>query len=175
METDCNDDKNCDDFQKLAENESEDVQKLMECLIKFRKIHMSHHQLQGVKSNDNYLLFIIKKFVLQEPNGIKVSELSNILNVTSPTITQQITALEQNGYVQRTMDKDDRRVIRIKLTEKGEEKIRESKAVLLKYTAELAAYLGQENCKKLTELLTMSFDFIENKANQNPNPNPNQL
>ena len=149
--------------------ESEDVQNLMECLIKFRKLHMNQDQMHGLKSNDNYLMFYIKRFLTQDPSGVKVSELSNILNVTSPTITQQINALELNGYVERSIDKEDRRVIRIKLTEKGEAKIIENKGILFAYTTELADYLGKEDCKKLTELVTKVFNFISSKTNQSIN------
>jgi DNA-binding MarR family transcriptional regulator len=156
----------CEDIKRFVGDENEDVQKLMECLIKFRKIHMNHHQMLGLKSNDNYLLFVIKKYVTQEPDGIKVSELSGLLNVTSPTITQQINSLEQNGYVERAMDKEDRRAVRIKLTEKGEEKLKENKDFLLKSTNELIEYLGTENSRKLTELLSMVSDFLANKSNQ---------
>lgn len=158
MQTDCG-----------ISDESEEVQKLMECLLRFKKLHMNQHQMHGLKSNDHYLLLCIKRFLVQDPDGIKVSELSNILNVTSPTITQQINVLEQNGYVERSMDKEDRRAIRIKLTEVGEAKIKEYKELYLKYTAELAEYLGRENSKKLAELLSMVIDFMSNKSNQSTN------
>ena len=52
---------------------------------------------------------------------MKVSELSSRMHVTSPSITQLVTSLEERGLVVRTMDREDRRSVKVSLTEKGNE------------------------------------------------------
>ncbi len=97
---------------------------------------------------------------------MKVSELSNTLNVASPTITQQINNLETHGYVERSIDKEDRRVVRIKLTEKGLQAQRKAAEAFLVTVNGLVEYLGEEDTEKLAELMTkVSYYFTEVRVN----------
>lgn len=52
---------------------------------------------------------------------VKVSDISDLLNVTRPGITKMISELEKIGAVRKLQDKTDRRVVRISLTESGRE------------------------------------------------------
>jgi len=49
-----------------------------------------------------------------------LGELASMEQVRPPTMTRLVAALEQGGYVTRSIDKSDRRIARIKATPKGE-------------------------------------------------------
>lgn len=51
--------------------------------------------------------------------GVRVSEFANALGITVPAVTQIVTGLEAQGLVSREIDSEDRRAIRVSLTEKG--------------------------------------------------------
>ncbi|MFB0918048.1 MAG: MarR family transcriptional regulator [Clostridiaceae bacterium] len=48
-----------------------------------------------------------------------MSEVAELLNITTGTLTISVNRLIEKGYVERMRDEDDRRIVRIKLTDKG--------------------------------------------------------
>lgn len=67
--------------------------------------------------------------VLEEHSNISQRELADLLSVKPPTITSGLKKMEKLGYIVRTPDQEDQRVLRLQNTEKGTacvEKIRET-------------------------------------------------
>lgn len=58
--------------------------------------------------------------LLGQHGGSPVSTLAGQMKVSPPNVTGILDRLEQHGWVQRTNDASDRRVVRIVLTEAGE-------------------------------------------------------
>lgn len=52
--------------------------------------------------------------------GLMVSRLSELMQVSRPTASQMVSALEEKGYIERVMSETDRRVIYICLSAKGQ-------------------------------------------------------
>ena len=50
----------------------------------------------------------------------KMSDLARIMTVTTAAMTGTVERLVRYGYVERVFDPDDRRIIKIKLSQKGE-------------------------------------------------------
>lgn len=57
--------------------------------------------------------------LLQEQDGITIGTFSRLRRVDAPTVTGIITRLEQHGLVERRHDREDRRVVKVFLTEEG--------------------------------------------------------
>ena len=57
----------------------------------------------------------------QSNKTVKVSDISAYLNVTRPSITKLVNELEKMDVVQKIPDEEDGRVIRVRLTDLGEE------------------------------------------------------
>jgi DNA-binding MarR family transcriptional regulator len=68
----------------------------------------------------------------EEQQGVMISRLSDLLQISRPTATQMVNSLEEKGYVVRTTSDTDRRVVYIGLTNKGEQI----------YDTQMAAYSG---------------------------------
>lgn len=63
-------------------------------------------------------------------DNCKMSDISNALGVTMANVTSMVDRLIRDGYVERSEDPDDRRIVRISLTKVGRktcEEIREGK------------------------------------------------
>ncbi|GAK40742.1 MarR family winged helix-turn-helix transcriptional regulator [Paenibacillus urinalis] len=54
-------------------------------------------------------------------DGITQMQLCEHLKCEPPTVTNMVKSLEQNGFIHRKRDKEDARVMRIYLTDKGKE------------------------------------------------------
>lgn len=126
---------------------------LLESFRRFKRMHWNESPVHGFKPSEIMLMFCVHKGVKQNAAGIKVSELSGLLRVTSPTVTQLVKGLEARGFVERNMDEKDRRAVRIKLTEKGYRVIRKAKGHFAESFNGLVEYLGEEQSLQLAELL----------------------
>lgn len=98
--------------------------------------------------------------------GMKVSEISALLRVKSPTITPVIRGLEDEGLVKRTMDPEDRRAVRITITEAGREIIRAAHQERMEIFNKLVEHLGEEDSLQLAELLTKVYTFFDTRVSQ---------
>lgn len=61
---------------------------------------------------------------LHRQDAAKMKVLANFMNVTTAAMTGIVGRLVAAGYVKRTYIQDDRRIIKIKLTSKGEELVK---------------------------------------------------
>ncbi len=142
------------------------VHKLLESFVQFHKLNWKQSPMVSLKSSEIMVLFSIKKLMNPDTPGIKMSDISNALRVASPTITQLINSLETNGFVERTMDKEDRRAVRVKLTDKGEGAIEKASESFYEAFNGLAEFLGEENSNLLADLLSQTFTYFEKRKKE---------
>ncbi len=76
---------------------------------------------------------------------LSMSDLSEILHVTKPNITVLIDKLAKLDYVERVNKSQDRRVILIRLTDKGQTFMDKSSEELVKSVDQLLDYLDKED------------------------------
>jgi len=113
------------------------------------------------KPGEIMVLYYISANTKDDLPGLMVSEISERLNVTSPTVTQHIKSLEAQGLVERQLDPGDRRVVRVRLTEKGNMYIQRIQAARLKMFTGLVEYLGEEESLRLAETLRKASDYLQ--------------
>src|SRR3989304_10505667 len=94
----------------------------------------------------------------KEDKDYTMGELSRNIQVTMPSMTEMIDGLEELGIVERWRDSNDRRVVRVKLTEKGK-KMR--KEFMIKRREELENIFSKLSIEDWDELI----DSLE-KASQ---------
>lgn len=61
----------------------------------------------------------------RQGNKITTSKISDLLGITKPAISQALKKLEQGGYIKRKVNNDDRRVVYVYLTKKGEQRLKQ--------------------------------------------------
>ncbi len=150
------------------------AQRLSRSLMQFNKAFMQFHRdatsqhIAGHKMSEIGVLFLISKGAQCEARPMKVSEISKMMHVTSPSITQVLKGLEANGLIERRSDPADRRTVWISLTEQGEEiasQARESFSVTFRGLVE---YMGEEQSNQLASLLSTAFRYFNEKASSMP-------
>ena len=82
------------------------AQKLLQSFMQFNKAEWHQRTIAGCKPSEIRVLFCVKKGMKSDTSEMKVSEISKLLHVTSPTITQLIKGLEANGLIERNNDLD---------------------------------------------------------------------
>jgi DNA-binding MarR family transcriptional regulator len=97
---------------------------------------------------------------------VRVSDLAKCMDLDSSTVSRHIRHLEENGYLTRTDDPDDRRATRVGLTERGrailDESIRARVAVIDAATTDWS----EADRETLRTLMTRLADSIDRQAQE---------
>jgi MarR family transcriptional regulator, 2-MHQ and catechol-resistance regulon repressor len=102
--------------------------------------------------------------------GFNCSEIAEMTLITKGGITGVLDRLAARGFVQRLPSREDRRSIRIQLTEKGVEFCRELFAKLVDDDEEIfAKALNPAQIKQLTKLLTLVVRSMEHTGESRTN------
>lgn len=139
-------------------------------LRQLRKAHL-HQVVDGHKPSEMTLLICLARKSRSAEEGLKVSEISRLLGITPPTVTQLINSLEAKDMVERQPDPSDRRVVRIRLTEQGRVITRKARDYMDASLNKLVEYLGEEESAHLADLLLKVQGFIQD----NPRPDLDRL
>jgi DNA-binding MarR family transcriptional regulator len=140
------------------------TQKLLRAFMQFHRAEWHQRTVAGCKPSEIRVLFCIKKGVKDDTSEMKVSEISKLLQVTSPTVTQLLKGLEANGLVERHVDPTDRRAVDITLTERGERVTQQAAEAFFSSLRGLIEYLGEEQSDQLAELLVKVSRYYNEKT-----------
>ncbi|MFB5191408.1 MarR family winged helix-turn-helix transcriptional regulator [Alicyclobacillus fastidiosus] len=135
--------------------------KLFQSFMRFRRVHWLGRTSTGRKPSDIRVLFTIRRGERQHVNGLKVSDISELLHVAVPTVTQLIKGLEASGFVERRMDDEDKRVIRVRMTKRGNEEIVRARKETLNSLNGLVDFLGEEQSEQLAALLAQVCQYYD--------------
>lgn len=151
----------------MVSSDNMTAQKLLKSIRQFQRAVWQQRTFEGYKSSEIRVLYCIRHAGSLAEQGMKVSDISKRLQVTSPTITQLINSLEGNGLVERTIDPSDRRAVRITLTKQGSELIERAADTFLASINSLITALGEDESNRLADLLTQAYEhFNETQASQ---------
>lgn len=137
---------------------------LMRSMFQFRKILSLAHM-----DNDMHMseLAVMNKLFKNETGcDLNMTELHHGMFITKPAVSQILGALERKGYIRRDIDRDDRRRIRIKLTEDGETAVEAKRRHTDDLMQQVIAQFGEEDMREMIRLLDRLTDSME-KVMQN--------
>ncbi|HHC29320.1 MAG TPA: MarR family transcriptional regulator [Rhodobacterales bacterium] len=81
---------------------------------------------------------------LSQQTAVSVREIHERVGMDKPKVSRAAARLEENGYITKTVNPADRRLVELSLTPKGEEMIAVLTPLAAAYQAELVAALGPE-------------------------------
>jgi len=99
----------------------------------------------------------IAMMALWEKDNVTVNQLGEILQLDSGTLTPLLKRLESKSYLTRTRSKEDERVVKIKLTEKGHQLKEKASCVPVQILESL--HLSLDDMKQLK---TLSDKVVQN-------------
>lgn len=138
-------------------------QQLLGALTRFKRLGWHQQSIAGCKHSEIRVLFCVKEATNSASPEVKVSEISRMMHVTSPTITQALNSLEANELIERHIDPKDRRVVGVKLTRKGEMVVQQAKEAFFASIRGLVEFLGEEQSNQLVELLAKVYRYYSEK------------
>lgn len=137
------------------------ARQLIHAFMQFDKAYRYGDVYGRLRRSEMLLLYSLIRCEEKGKSSLKVSELSRLLHVTSPTVTQAINELEGRKLVRRTMDPSDRRAVRVEITEHGRETITQEGAQVTQSFYGLVDYLGEAESQHLASLLTKVITYYK--------------
>lgn len=114
-------------------------------------------------------LYVIGGLALGE-GGVPLGQLVKELRVSKQSAGQLVDTLVLRGYLQRTVDAEDRRKLTVTLTERGRAAAATQAAAREKIDAELISRVGREdvNCTRrtLAALIDLGREKVEEQAGE---------
>lgn len=98
---------------------------------------------------------------LHDYPGLRVGELAAKLAIHQTTASNLVDALRKRGYVVKTRDFDDQRVINLKLTDEGKRALTEAPKPARGLLPEAILYLDQESLRQLDQGLQGLLNSID--------------
>lgn len=90
---------------------------------------------------------------VHENKIVKPTEIAKNFRITPASVTSQIDKLVEDGWLERVRNEDDKRVIEVKLTEKGKRELPNEIEKLHQSCEWIFKSLDQQEQKKLLELV----------------------
>lgn len=142
----------------MNENEKISIDRIIENLIYIHPL-LSKSLTRSIRTMTNLnpgSLFILG--LLSKYNILSMSEIGCKLSIPKPHVTAQIDKLIAEEMVERLYDANDRRIINIKLTEKGRTDFEEIK---MDISREMRQHIEKLNEDKLNKLYESSMNLRE--------------
>jgi len=95
--------------------------------------------------------------------GIKPSELAESCGLSMSAASKQIKVVEDKGYIERSYCKADKRVVYLKLSEKGKELLDKAKCDRNKDVFNLIEKLGEEKIKQYISLSDEIYEILNSE------------
>jgi len=110
------------------------------------------------------LLFLMARERMGNREGVTPTSLSRFQGVSKNSISSLLRGLEEQGYIQRTLDPDDYRVFRIQLTDAGRRVVQSLAPERLAGINRLASDLSGEERQQLITLLEKLHHSVRRNA-----------
>jgi len=99
--------------------------------------------------------------MIKRAGKMSPSCIANKMSLTRATVTQQINELEQEGYISKVEDINDKRKVVVRLTGKGENEFIFIDRTITKIEKDINSIYTKEEQKQFDELLTKGIKYYK--------------
>lgn len=124
---------------------------------KFMNLRLLMKRTHKKDNNTRFMLVILHS--IDEGKPVMISQISQKMEISNAASTQIVDNLEKQGWVHRIQDENDRRVIWVDLTEKGNKILKQTFKETSKMMEGLIQFIGEEDFDHLNRILDKVLDF----------------
>lgn len=99
--------------------------------------------------------------LLHEHGDLTIGDLSHKMYLACSTTTDLIDRMERNGLVERIRDQNDRRVVRLHMSQKGSDLIEQVLLTRRNYLANMLAAVDEKTLTSLADSLQQLYQIID--------------
>jgi len=133
---------------------------LFQLMKQFPRPKLKQSSLDGLTRSEYELLVMLVMSLGNDKQAFTATEISNLLQITPAGATHLINPLEKAGYIERLPDPNDRRIVLIRLTDKGTKVAESLISEVQENLIGLVNHLGEEDSKTLIRLMSKSIEFF---------------
>jgi MarR family transcriptional regulator for hemolysin len=104
------------------------------------------------------------------PPGASQIEIARFSDMGGPAMVRHIDRLEADGLVTRTRDPQDRRIIRLNLTDAGERRFEAIREVMARLDAQIRAAITVDEARVMQRALDKVFEFCATELGVGASP-----
>ncbi|AEH50509.1 MarR family winged helix-turn-helix transcriptional regulator [Pseudothermotoga thermarum] len=138
-------------------NSREILTSIFDLVLAFSKRMVFNAEAASIGSMELYVLLYL---FFKKPK--KMSDIASEFAMTKSNITLVIDSLEKKGFVERERSDDDRRVLLVKLTSKGEQICHQIVEQLSKLIQRVISSLPPDDLKVISDGFTRLVNFFKN-------------
>lgn len=136
---------------------TEDVQEILHLTHKISKLMRPKNTFGDVTRAEFFIMNVLSDAKHEDDSenfkGVTVTNISNIIHTSTAATSKLLRVVEDKGYITRVLDDNDRRVVYICLTEKGEHLTKNSRELAAVKIHKLVGKLGEEDTAALRRIL----------------------
>ena len=144
----------------MAETEISDKEKLAENLMTFMPL-MFKKLMKGFQPFDMPKQQVELLFMVMKDNGMPMSYYSEKMMVSKPNLTVIADKLIEDGLIERGFDPKDRRIIVLKITQKGMDTMCAHREKARKEMQNRLSRMEEKDLKRLNELIEEMKEIFE--------------
>ena len=107
--------------------------------------------------------FIVLNFVNDNPNDLSSAQLSRRFNMTPQSMNEVVTTLQRKELIEKNVDADNKRILRISLTDKGLDILNQCNEKIDAVEKDLFGRLPNADLQTLRDLIGSVLTDIRNK------------
>jgi DNA-binding MarR family transcriptional regulator len=96
-----------------------------------------------------------------EEEGIPSTKLAPKMGMEPRSLTRMIKSLEENGLIEKELDKGDKRVVVLKLTKEGRKQRNLAKSIVLQFNEKIHTQIDAEDLKTTFKVLLQLNELID--------------
>lgn len=141
------------------------IDDLMKVFMGFKKVksHGFAH-CEGLTHNEKLIMFILHD--ISKDSKVSLADLRKRMELAPSTITPLIAGLEEKGFIERNIDKEDRRNIYLEISSKGKEHMNHVQKQIKLSLSEYINYMGDTDTKELIRLMSKTTEFYLRKEEE---------
>lgn len=138
---------------------SKESDKLIEEMLEDSIIYTSLFNMELINlSERKFMKTFFRLLLIEQYGNPSMSTLGKALNISKNQMTVKMDELFDEGMIERVPDENDRRILRIVLTDEGKKRIKESHETVIEDMNQLLSPLSPEEVKELSK----SIEVIKN-------------
>ncbi len=138
-------------------------EQLVNIMRKIKKLNI--YLLEGINHSDFHMFKEINRIQSNvDVPQVNVSDLAEELKVSVPAVSKKLKSLEERGYIERIIDKNNRRNTFVILTKDGQEKFDKAEKVMDNYMNKVFIAMGKEETETLIRLSYKLYNIMENEV-----------
>lgn len=136
------------------------LERMYHLSLKLKRVMMEKFDDSLISKGEFVALQVISRFG-GDPDMTTTSVLSEKLGISKPAVSQMANALEEKGYIERSVNPNDRRHVRMLLTQQGRKMLERQERLLCDEFGGVFDRLGAEDAERLMELLEKCANLLD--------------